>query len=175
MTIGSNGRIGRAALSKRVGLGEGAVRTVLKKLRANGYVEADASGCYLTRTGVQVYSSLKKKISNPLPLSGTEFTVGGRQSVLAVRHGGHLAKGGLEQRDAAVKAGALGATTYIMNQDKFTMPGGSENCEKDYPSPLWKDLRARLFPREGDAIILCGADDEITAALGALSAGLTLV
>jgi hypothetical protein len=84
-------------------------------------------------------------------------------------------KAGLEQRDAAVKVGAAGASTYIMKSGKFAIPGGSSDCEKDFPSKVWSVLRQQLSPKSGDAVILCGARDETTAKLGALSAALTLV
>lgn len=85
-----------------------------------------------------------------------------------------MVKGGLEQRDSAVRAGAAGATTYVMKGGKFTMPAGSLDCEKEFPSPAWENLRTRLKPRKGDSVILCGSDDETSATLGALSVALTL-
>ena len=57
----------------------------------------------------------------------------------------------------------------------FTIPGGSEDCEKDFPSGAWVALRTMLRPRHGDAVILCGSDREETARLGALAAALTLL
>jgi hypothetical protein len=174
LTIGASGTIGRAALAKKAMLGEGAVRTVLKRLRSSGYVEAGASGCRLSTAGAGVYRSLKRKLSDPLPLGDSQLTVGRLQVAFAVRGGGRLVKGGLEQRDSAVRAGASGATTYVMKGGKFTMPAGSLDCEKDFPSPVWENLRTRLRPQDGDAVILCGSGDETSATLGALSAALTL-
>jgi hypothetical protein len=174
LTIGANGTIGRAVLAKKAMLGEGAVRTVLKRLRSNGYAEATASGCRLSAAGAEAYGSLKRKLSGPAPLGGSQLTVGRSQVAFVVRRGGHLVKGGIEQRDSAVRAGASGATTYVIKSEKFTMPAGSLDCEQDFPSPVWEDLRTKLRPRDGDAVILCGSDDETSATLGALSAALTL-
>lgn len=175
MAIGASGTIGRGALAKRAGLGEGAVRTVLKRLRAGGYARADASGCHLTAPGVAVYGILRRELSEPLRLDGSRLTVGQAQTALAVRGAGHLVKKGLEQRDSAVKAGAAGATTYVVKGGKFAMPGGSSDCEVDFPDRAWSKLRGELKPRDGDAVVLCGSSDETRATLGALSAALTLI
>ncbi|HYC12322.1 MAG TPA: DUF4443 domain-containing protein [Nitrososphaerales archaeon] len=175
LAIGASGSIGRGALAKSAGLGEGAVRTVLKRLRESGYARVDASGCHLTASGTAAYRTLRHALSDPLRLDGSHLTIGNAQTALAVRGAGSLVKKGLEQRDSAVMAGAEGATTYVVKGGKFTIPGGSSDCESDFPSPAWTTLRDRLKPRDDDAIVLCGASDETKAILGALSAALTLI
>lgn len=175
LTIGGSGTIGRTALAKRAGLGEGAVRTVLKKLRTSGFAEVNASGCHLTASGVGVYGSLKRRLSGPLIVNSKEISLDKSQVALLIRGGGRRVKRGIEQRDSAVKAGASGAVTYTVKGGKFTMPDGSLDCERDFPSPVWNDLREELRPRDDDAVILCGSSDETTATLGALSAALTLI
>jgi len=175
LTIGTNGTIGRGALAKKAGLGEGAIRTVLKRLRESGFARADASGCHLTASGVNAYGTLKRGLSDPLHLDGSRLTVGRAQTALAIRGAGRLVKKGLEQRDSAVRAGAAGATTYLVKAGRFAIPGGSSDCEADFPSPAWGVLRGELKPREGDAVVVCGSSDETISTLGALSAALTLI
>jgi len=84
-------------------------------------------------------------------------------------------RSGIEQRDSAIRVGAQGATTYAIVRGKFAIPGGSPDCEEDFPGAVWSDLRTELSPREGDALILCGAATGTLAKLGALSAALTLL
>lgn len=175
LKIGEGGRVGRHALAKRAGLGDGAVRTVLKRFRERGLVQVDASGCYLTASGLAVYRKLNHRLVGPVTLGGSELTPGRSQVAFAVRGAGRLVKGGIEQRDSAVKAGASGATTYVIRRRKFTIPGGSSDCEREFPSAAWKALRSGLSPRDGDAVILCGSDDEMKATFGSLSAALTLL
>jgi hypothetical protein len=175
LTIGESGTIGRHSLAVRAGLGEGAVRTVLKRLREGGFADANASGCHLTRGGQEAYSSLVKKLSPMTTIEGSRLTIGAAQVAVSVRGGGDGVKSGIEQRDSAIGLGAAGATTYVVRDSRFTMPGGSEDCEKDFPSRSWKALREQLRPKDGDAVILCGSDKEETARLGALSAALTLL
>ncbi|MDA4125770.1 MAG: hypothetical protein OK452_01000 [Thaumarchaeota archaeon] len=175
MTIGESGVIGRHSLAVRSGLGEGAVRTVIKKLREDGYAGTTASGCHLTPAGKRVFKSIQEEFSPTVSLKGSSLTVGDFQVGIAVRGAARNMRAGLEQRDAAVKVSATGASTYVMKSGKFSIPGGSSDCEKDFPSKTWSALREQLKPKNGDAVILCGASDETTAKLGALSATLTLV
>jgi len=173
--IGENGRIGRSALAASSGLGEGAIRTLLKKLRDDGYVSADASGCHLTRGGERVYVTLADRISRLVLLHDSRLTVGDAQAALAVRGRGGNVRSGIEQRDSAIMSGAAGATTYVIKGEKFTVPGGSSDCEKDFPSGAWTKLRKETRPRDSDAVILCGARTEVKARLGVLAAALTLL
>lgn len=175
LTIGESGTIGRHSLAVRVGLGEGAVRTVLKRLREEGLADADASGCHLTRGGQNVYSSLIKKLSPLAAIEGSRLTMGAAQAAVSVRGGGDAVKSGIEQRDSAIGVGAAGATTYVLRGSRFTIPGGSDDCERDFPGRAWAVLRKKLKPMNGDAVILCGSDREQTARLGALSAALSLL
>jgi biotin operon repressor len=175
LTIGDEGRVGRQALAKKTGLGEGAVRTILKRLREEGYVVTSLGGGELTEGGKLLYASLRKSLSVFVRAGDSQLTLGMSQMAIAVRGGGKSVKSGIEQRDSAIKIGASGATTYTISGGKFTIPGGSDDCERDFPSNSWSLLRKGLSPRNGDAIILCGADDEKTAELGALAAASTLL
>jgi len=175
MTIGESGIIGRQALAARSGLKEGPVRTVLKKLREDGYAKTNASGCYLTRAGERVYESLRSRLSPFAPLRGSNLTIGGYQVGIAVRGGGGAVQSGLEQRDSVIRLNALGATTFVIKDGRFTIPGGSFDPEREFPSKVWATLREGLEPKNGDAVVICGARDETTAKLGALSAALTLL
>ena len=175
ISIGESRLIGRQALAEQTGLGAGAVRTLLGKLRANGLASANASGCYLTESGVKSFRSLTARVSSPIELKKTALTLGSRQSALVARGRGPKVGGGIEQRDAAIKVGASGATTLVIKGRKFTVPGGSPDCESDFPGPVWKVLRDKLAPSDGDAIVLCGASSETLARLGAMAAALTLL
>jgi hypothetical protein len=167
--------IGRQALSERTGLGQGSVRTILKKLRKGGYLDSGIQGSHLTGSGQKLYNAITKKLVGPATLNGTSLTVGPAQSAILIRSLGSLIGSGIEQRDSAVGVGANGATTYIIKNGKFTIPRGSNDCERDYPSPAWSTLSNELGPKNGDVVIVCGAAEETTAKIGALSAVLTIL
>ena len=175
LTIGEGKFICRHALASRTGLGEGSIRKILKKLRDEGYEAANASGCFLTPAGKRVYKSILKKLSAPASFRSTPLTIGEFQVALAVRNGRRSVSKGIEQRDSATRVGAAGATTYLIRSNMFTIPDGSSDCEKDFPSKAWSTLRTELKPRNGDAVVISGAGDLTTAKLGALAAAATLL
>ncbi len=175
LVAGDSKLIGRQALAKKVGLGEGAIRTIIKKLREDGYVGTNASGCYLTKKGTLAYKALQTTIPRMLFLDSTKLTVGKQQVAILVRTRSPRLVYGVEQRDAAIKAGAAGATTYFVRDSKFRLPRGSQDCERDFPDPIWKTLRTKLHPVNGDVVIICGSEDETTSKLGGLSAVMTLL
>ena len=175
MTVAREPGIGRQALSENTGLGQGSIRTILKDLRRAGYLASDIQGCHLTEAGSRLYAEIARRLVGPLSLKATSLTVGSTQSAILIRSTGSPIGIGIEQRDSAVRVGADGATTYVIRSGKFNIPGGSKDCEKDYPGFVWSTLRKGLEPKNGDAVIVCGASDGNTARLGVLSAALTLL
>lgn len=175
LTIANSSYVGRKTLASKSGLGEGAVRTILRKLKDGGYVGIIRSGCYLTRSGKALAKSIYSDMSDVIPIPKSDLTMGDNQAALILRGAGKNVHSGIEQRDSAIRIGAAGATTYVMKSGRFTIPGGSSNCEKDYPSRVWSHLRGNLSPKNEDAVILCGATGDVSAKLGALAAAITLL
>ena len=78
---------------------------------------------------------------------------------------------GLEQRDAALLAGAKGATTIVFRKGTMTIPGMDRP-----PTPsLVSCLKEQFSLAEGDAVVIGTGDTAIEAETGAYSAALTLV
>lgn len=175
LTIAGSTYVGRKTLSSRSGLGEGATRTVLNRLKREGYVDVIKSGCFLTRTGRQLSKSVSSSISNITSVPRSELTMGEHHAALKLMSAGGRVRSGIEQRDSAIRIGASGATTYKFQSGKFAIPGGSSNCERDFPSPTWLVLKKELSPRNNDVIILCGGQNEAYARLGALAAAASLL
>jgi hypothetical protein len=175
LTIAGSTYVGRQSLASQSRLGEGATRTILKRLKDKGYVGIVKSGCYLTRSGRLLAKSIRSSVSPFASLPHSELTMGEKQAALVLRDAGTRVRSGIEQRDSAIRIGASGATTYVMSSGRFAITGGSSNCERDFPSRAWSVLRRELKPRNGDAVVLCGADDDVSARLGALAAAITLV
>jgi Domain of unknown function (DUF4443)/CggR N-terminal DNA binding domain len=173
--LGEASAIGRSSLAEKSGLGEGAMRTVLRKLVAQSLVRVSASGCSLTKEGRELSTDLRGGLSGFFDLEASPLAVGRAQTAVVVTGAGAVVKDGIEQRDSAIKLGASGATTYAIRHGRFAMPGGSPDCESDFPSPAWKRLRSALKPREGDALVVCGADGRLASRLGAAGAAITLL
>ncbi len=175
LTIGNTSAIGRHALAIEAGLGEGAIRTVIKRLKEDGYITIQPQGCQLTAKGKEAYRELKRRIPKTVELSKTSLSVGKEQVVVQVKNRSDQVKSGIEQRDASIRAGAAGATTYIIVHSKFQMPGSSVDGEKDFPSSAWPKLRKELQLENGDVVIVCGSEDRRISFIGAITAALTLL
>ena len=175
LALGASKSVGRQALAATAQVGEGSVRTMLKKFRRAGLVGVDSAGIRLTQKGVRLYETVGKKLTPPVILHGSTLTVGRSQAGVVVRSAGGAISNGIKQRDASVRSGAEGANSYVFRAGKFTVPNGSSDCEKDFPTGTWAELREELDPREGDAIIVCGAGDETGAKLGAVAAALSIL
>lgn len=115
--------IGRQALSTRLEIGEGTIRTLIKKLIKIGVIKTSKKGCDLTDKGRKILSNLKDKIQyKPYVEAGT-ITLGIANASVLVRKSSEKVKSGLEQRDAAIITGAMGASTIIYTKNGPFMPG----------------------------------------------------
>jgi hypothetical protein len=87
-----------------------------------------------------------------------------------------MVKRGIEQRDAAIRAGATGACTLVYRKGKLAMPMGDR--EEWTPAPndlLFEDLRKIFDPTEHDVITIVSASDNGLAEHCAVAAALTLL
>lgn len=169
--LGLSAPIGRTKLSSVLQLGEGVTRTLIKRLQKEGIIKSTKFGCVLTNFGKGIFLDLSSRISEGLEIPPSQYTLGRFNVAILVKNSAKVVGYGVEQRDAAIKAGALGATTLIYTKEKFVMPGAPEDAFKDLPE-IRKMLIERLKPKEGDSIIIGSADDEKSAKLGAKAAAL---
>jgi len=176
LTIGDEGQIGRSELSRRLGIGEGTIRTIIKHLMQANIIEIAQGGCVLTKRGVKLYTSLRSKVSKVSVIDAKQLALDRVSAAVLVRHVGHLMKRGIEQRDAAMRAGATGACTLVFHGREFLMPM-SERQEWSLNSddPLFHDLKKSFGPGNGDVIVLSSAPDKVTADHGVMAAALTLI
>jgi hypothetical protein len=78
---------------------------------------------------------------------------------------------GIEQRDAAIKAGAGGATTLLFDKDRLYMPGVDGEIEISIKKMIMEGLK----PEQRDVIIIGSADTALFAELGSISAAFELL
>ena len=173
LAIGAARAVGRGRLGGLVGLGQGEVRTLIKRMRENDLILIQPDGCRLSRKGAREFLKLKEKIPWSSPVEAKSLRIGEECAAVLVRGAGKNVRKGIEQRDAAVRVGANGAFTALFAKGGFTIPGEGTDCEKDGPRGLWSEARS-AGPREGDVLIIVGADSEEAAELGTLAAALTL-
>jgi ribosomal protein S25 len=173
-TISVERAVGRIKLSKTLELGEGATRTLVKHLRNEGIVEISRSGIVLSEFGRKLLSVLRSKIGGEMEVPKSSLTVGSFNVAVLVRDEADAVMYGLEQRDAAIKAGGSGATTLVFSHNRLAMPGIGEDVFQNIEL-IHDMLISELKPKENDVIIIGSADDRLTAEFGAKAAVLELL
>ena len=173
-TISKEKNIGRIKLSKELGLGEGATRTLLKRLKKEGLTQSSRSGISFTEKGNKMFTELETQLSKSISVPKSELTVGTCNIAVLVRNSADTIGSGMEQRDTAIMCGATGATTLIFSKNKLTLPHGEENISETMPE-LHDKLVTQLGPKENDVIIVgCGKNKNL-AEIGAKMAAIKLL
>ncbi len=173
-TIGAEEAIGRVRLSKILSLGEGATRTLVRHLVREGMIEVSRSGMVLSKFGEKVFSDLRSRISGEIEIPKSPMTVARFNVAILVRNVAGLVKFGVEQRDAAIKVGASGATTLVFINGKLTILGMIDEVFKDI-QPICDMLISKLKPSENDVVIIGSAEDKRSAEFGAKTAAFELL
>ncbi|HEY0579394.1 MAG TPA: DUF4443 domain-containing protein, partial [Candidatus Nitrosocosmicus sp.] len=115
--------VSRALLCHELHLGEGSVRTLIKHLKMQGFVHSTNHGTTLTEKGKAFSTDLVLSIPIETDVPQCSIALGKFNYAVLLKQLGFAIKSGVEQRDAAIKVGALGATTLLYRDNKFIMPG----------------------------------------------------
>jgi predicted transcriptional regulator len=174
MELISEKPIGRSKLAESLKIGEGAVRTMIGRLRNAELIATSKAGCALTSKGLGLWKEYKSIFKNKAKIGKSELTLAEYNFAVLVKNRWHKVKSGVEQRDAAVMAGAKGATTIMFKEGRLIAPSVSSNIAKDFPKAANQILRL-LEPEENDVIIIGSSDDLGKAEYGALAAAWTLL
>lgn len=168
--IGGGAGIGRQQLSRELGLGEGTVRTLLSRMKAAGLLETSRGGATLTSEGRGLLERFGELISAG-EFPETEVTVGSRNYAILVRGAGSNVNRGIEQRDAALMAGAEGATTLVYDGERLIMPG----VEMEIDPAILEHVLDFFEPGREDVVIIGSAQEPLDAEIGAKYAALKLL
>ena len=103
----------------------------------------------------------------------TELTNAKYNYAILVKDSGHKVKSGIEQRDAAIVAGANRAVIMVSRGGHLIIESVSNNLEQQFPSVMEKILTT-LQPEENGVIVLVGAASPWKAKQGAFAASWTL-
>jgi len=171
MIIGGQGPVGRLKLAKALGLGEGSIRTLIRHFEKKELIRISRGGIWLTGEGERLFSSLQSNLSQAAEIPKGSLTVGAFNVAILVRDGAGAVRAGVEQRDAAMKVGAQGATTLVFKNGRLIMPDVSEDVFRDLPK-VRNLIMSQLKPSENDVVVIGSADDRWAAELGATAAAL---
>jgi len=169
----NSGRLGRKNLVKILGVGEGSVRTIIKRLKGEGLIKSSKQGHELTQKGKETVENYLNKFSMPGEFGSNDLALDpGEFSSIVIVHGASNKFGsGIEQRDIARDAGAT--SIAILLYKKRTI---------EFPTP---EVRISQFPdsekelenidlKEGDAILISFGETKAKAENGAVAVALQL-
>lgn len=169
--IGKN-PVGRKTLAERLDVGEGTARTLIEKLQDIGLVRASPTGCYLTKKGNKMLAELKKRVSYHPKIDARHITLGRANSAVLVRDGAHRIKSGMAQRDGAMLAGAMGASTLILDETgpRIPMINADENMQANMRM-LCEDVKMK----KGDVLVIGTGETKREAERAAWAAACTIL
>jgi hypothetical protein len=169
--IGKN-NLGRKTLAELLDVGEGTARTLIEKLQDIGLVRASPAGCYLTNKGNKMFEELKKRVSHHPKIDVGYITLGIENSAVLVRDAAHRIKSGMKQRDAAISAGAVGASTIILDEigPRIPMINADENTQTRMRI-LCEDIKMK----KGDVLIIGTGETQRDAERAAWAAACTIL
>ena len=116
------GHVSREMLCDELELGEGATRTLMKHLKMQNLIESTSAGTKMSKKGNALFNEFLSSIPYESSLSKCSITLGKHNYTVLVKQMGSTVKSGIEQRDAAIKMGASGATTLLFMDNKFFIP-----------------------------------------------------
>jgi len=171
------GYLGRYRLVSIVGLTEGVTRGYLTRLAGRGYVKTKKFvGCYLTKKGEKRLRELlaKLKICEIKEIDPGNLSLASKSVVAHIRDRARYVRSGIEQRDAAIKAGASGAITVIFHDGRFLLPPDNFDLSRKNVG-ITERFRQEFQLSEGDVLVIGSAEDKWRAVEGVLGAAQTML
>ena len=170
--IDTRGHISRNSLCKELNLGEGSIKTLVKHLKTQNIIETSNAGTRLSKDHKKYFAKLLSCIPAECTMPICSIAIGKFNYAVLLRLQRFTIRSGIEQRDEAIKMGAISATTLLYKDNKFIMPGETYDSLDKEPC-IQKILTEQLQPIEGDIIIVASAiEDEKIAEFSAKSAAL---
>ena len=160
--------VGRKKLSSMLGIGEGSTRTILSIIQDQGLVTIGKSGIVLTAKGVEFKKSIHMDVAN---VAISDLTIGDKDCAIRVSKMARNIRYGCEERDAAIRSGATGATTLVYSNGKLIFPGSDYPVDSDVESMI----RSVFNLKNDDVVIIGTGSTQESAEMGAVIAGLTIM
>ncbi len=174
LEIMSQKPLGRNKLAKKLNVGDGAVRTIISRLRNAGLIETSKEGCSLANKGLEVWRQFEQVFPKRIEIQKSELSESEFNFAFLVKNSGQKVRSGIDQRDAAIIAGARKALVIVFKNGHLHIESVSDRIEKDYPKAASQILK-QLAPEDNDVIIVAGADSALKAKRGAFAASWSLI
>ena len=166
--------IGRNKLAENLNVGEGAIRTIVSRLRESGLIVTAKAGCLLTKMGEETWKKFEELFPKRTEIEQTELTNSRYNYAFLVKNSGHKIRSGIEQRDAAIMGGAQRAIAIVSKKGHLVIDSVSNSIEKEFQDAAAKILK-NIRPQDNDVIIIAGAETFVKAKRGAFAAAWVLI
>ncbi|MDR2719856.1 MAG: hypothetical protein LBC03_03520 [Nitrososphaerota archaeon] len=170
----SQKQIGRNKLADKIGVGDGTIRTIINRLKNAELILNSKEGCTLTQKGQEVWQQFEQVFPQKTEIPKTELTTSEFNYGFMVKNQGDKIKSGIEQRDAAIIAGAKRAIAIIADQKGLHVASVDKYLEEEYTTAS-KEILKKITPKNKDVIIIAGAETPLKAKTGAFAAAWTLL
>jgi predicted transcriptional regulator len=169
--MSDNKKISRSRMMQELELGEGSIKTLVKHLKMHGLVENSNAGMWLTNKGETLYAKLHVSIPREMDIAKCSVALGKFNHAVLLKNMAYTIKSGIEQRDAAIKAGAVGATTLLCKNERLVLPGTGEDLMRN-DQKIHSLIMEKLSPEQNDVIIIGSSQSKKIAEMAAKSAAL---
>ncbi len=166
--------LGRNKLAELLNVGDGAVRTIISRLRDADLIETSKAGCNLTQKGKDIWRQFDAIFPKQVDLSKSELSNLEFNHAFLVKNAAEKVESGIDQRDAAIIAGARKAFVIVYKKGHLSIESVSNNVEKQYPK-VAKQILELMRPQENDVIIVSSAETALKAKRGAFAASWSLI
>jgi hypothetical protein len=171
--------LGRYILQDMLGLSEASVRSVLNLLKRHELIQVNPrrKGHRLSRRGEEFVQWLSNWI---IPVNEVQFhdlVPEGTVSIgVLVRNAGHLITSGVDQRDDAIRRGALGAVTLIVDNNTVRFPCDARDMSEYAANDLEK-IKSAISTQllDGDVIMIGWGNERPATEGGVLNAAIKLL
>ncbi len=166
--------LGRNRLAEKLNVGDGAVRTIINRLKEAGLIETSKEGCLLTEKGLDTWRQFEEFFPVRVDLPKSELSTSDFNYAFLVKNSGQKVQSGIDQRDAAIIAGARKAMVVVYRNGHLSIESVSDNIAEQYPEAASQILK-ELKPQDNDVIIVAGAETKLKAKRGAFAASWSLL
>jgi predicted transcriptional regulator len=166
--------LGRNKLAEKLNVGDGAVRTIISRLKEADLIETSKEGCNLTKKGLETWRQFNEIFPKRIEVPRSELSASEFNFAFLVKNCGQKVESGIDQRDAAIIAGARKALVIVFKNGHLSIESVSDSIEQEYPKAASQILND-LAPQENDVIIIAGADSALKAKRGAFAASWSLI
>ncbi|WP_048055963.1 DUF4443 domain-containing protein [Pyrococcus sp. ST04] len=157
--------VGRKQMAEKLELGEGTIRTLLRKLTQLGLIKSRQRGHFLTEEGMELKGKLEELFSEPIEIKVENFPA----FAVVVKNPGEFKS--IELRDEAIRFDAKGAMILIVKDGDIVFPEDLRPLKETYPEIVEK---LSGYYKEGDAIVIAWADSPGKALRAAIHVALVM-